>query len=112
MTRWLLVTVSDPWDFGTERGVGSFECPLEDRSDDLWLVRLVHPIQVGGVWCHFVRIKSRLKDRLLDEAFSGKIVGANFLFGDSLASVKQPYSSRLEKWAAIGSIQQATSEDE
>ena len=98
----LEILVSDPWEFGTQHGVGPFRCALLQADDRGWIAAISKAIIIKGKpWTRFW-IKARLAGWPLSDVFRGREIGANFITtseGLATASSRFPGS-----FAGIGSV--------
>ena len=106
LNKTLEIWVSDPWEFGTEHGVGPFLVePIGDYGDrGSMYARLHRPLTIDGNVCGFVRIAPRFEPRSLSEAFEGNLVGANFIFCKQPGEPGAPWGPFGPPFAAIGSV--------
>jgi hypothetical protein len=101
------IFVSDPWEFGTEHGVGPFRCMMSvSLRNDAWQkVLLSKPIEIEGKSCDAVWIKARHVSNSLADVFSGGEIAANFVFSSSDSERDGGEGTGFPgPFAAIGSI--------
>jgi hypothetical protein len=100
------IIVSDPWEFGTEHGVGPFQCELlsmEGKGGPAY-AQLADPITIHKISCRYVEVSPRLACDSLQDVFKGREVGANFVFGKDEDAVRSPWNSSKAPFGAIGSV--------
>jgi hypothetical protein len=100
------IMVSDPWEFGTEHGVGPLRCELLSLEGELGpaYAKLADPLTIQNVSCRYVEISTRLVNDLVKDIFEGRLVGANFVFGKDEDAVRSPWSSAKVPFGAVGSV--------
>ena len=103
--RAIEIMVSDPWEFGSEHGVGPFRAGLYRVTPNAAYACLLEPIVICGVPCRFVKISPRLSNDSIDSLLNGKLLGANFVFGEDDASLSEPWNSAKAPFGGIGSVE-------
>lgn len=97
------LSVSDPWEFGTECGEGPFSGLVTDAAKDALTVRLERPLRYQGKQLVAVVVRPRYKGESTDSLVQTRRLVANFLFltrdVSSLATLR-PLEDGI---AAIGS---------
>lgn len=105
------ILVSEPWEFGTECGVGPFGGIIIDATAEKLLVQLSKPISYSGKTLHTVAARPRHVGDT-PEAVTTKRLSANFMLlpqqVDSVAKL-QPDVTR-DGVAAIGTIERPRSQ--
>lgn len=100
----VVVTISDPWEFGTRCGVGPFPGRIVDQRSDAVAVKLDAPLLYDGRRLAAVIVRARHVSASLGGLGDGEEVVANFLFTVSEdVSLAPGVESGV---AAIGSVRQ------
>ena len=99
------VLVSDPWDFGTECGVGPFRGSVVRREGMTLLIHLNVPIQYRGIELRAVVARPRYAQEILDEHLRREPVAMNLLLTLSPERCGLDMEPRDGEVTAIGSIQ-------
>lgn len=101
------IFVSDPWEFGTECGVGPFAAVIEAIQRDLLLLRLEVPIDYRGVRLLSVVAKPRHAPGTTDPLASAGRLATNLNFIRVLVTTLSQLDDEAKAGmvAAIGSIE-------
>jgi len=99
------IWISDPWDFGTECGVGPFEGVIVQSEPRSLLIRLDAPIDYRSTRLVGVIAQPRHVERYFTSADS-ETIPANFMFLSGSVGDERIGTSRefVEEFAAIGAL--------
>jgi len=101
--------ISDPWEFGTECGIGPFFGIIKDKNSGKALIYLDKTISYSGTNYSVCVCTSRHQGKDIDDILNGEKVAANMM----LISTKATSFSDVDKQsqnksqAVIGTIEQA-----
>jgi hypothetical protein len=108
--RQVTFQVSDPWDFGTEHGVGPFPASIEAASQQGLLLQLAKPLVYKGLPFRFVVATPRHEDSPLEAIADQKVVPTNLTPVPETAGEGSHSESMFEAaahwrgWHLIGAI--------
>lgn len=74
------VFVSDPWEFGTECGVGPFAATIVDVDKDTLLLNLREPIEYRGSHLRTLVARARYAPGTIEQSTSEERLAANLVF--------------------------------
>lgn len=96
------LTVSDPWEFGTECGDGPFRGRVIDSSGDALAIRLEAPLRFQGMQLATVIVRPRHTGESMDVLVSARRLSANLLFLTSSVTSLSAFKCSGGGVAAIG----------
>jgi hypothetical protein len=101
------ILVSDPWEFGTECGVGPFAAMILDAHTDALLLKLRVPIEYRGARLQTVVARARHAPGTIEPLTSEGHLAANFAFLRSLVTTLSQVTddAKAGMVPAIGSIE-------
>jgi hypothetical protein len=104
------VQVSDPWEFGTECGVGPFGAVIVAAWRDVLLLRLEKPIEYRGARLVCVVAKPRHASDTTESLASAGTLAANFSFLRTVVTTESQLDdqARAGMVPAIGSVERRT----
>lgn len=102
------ITVSDPWEFGTECGTGPFAGIITDVSSDRLIIRLSAPIAYRGKSLRTVLARPRHANDLPATVGSGRLLANLILVPLDLQFAAQIGPETTQKGvAAVGTVERA-----
>jgi len=101
------IFVSDPWEFGTECGVGPFDAVITEAQTDALLLKLQVPIEYRGAHLQTVVARARHAHGTIDPLTSEGRLAANLTFLRDLVTTLSQVTddAKAGMVPAIGSIE-------
>ena len=98
--------ISDPWDFGTECGVGPFFGSVTDLEPERVLVLLEHPIKYSNAVYMSAKAQVRHEGTSTDDLNRGGRIPVNItLLSGNSTSLAEADRALNERFRAIGTIE-------
>lgn len=103
------IFVSDPWEFGTECGVGPFTATIVDVNTDALLLNLREPIEYRGSHLRTLVAMARYAPKTIEQSTLEERLAANLVFFRPLVTdLSQVTGDAKEGMVpAIGSVESA-----
>lgn len=100
------ITISDPWEFGTECGTGPFMGNVMDANSEMLVISLSEPVTYQGRTLHTVVVRPRYQGDLPGSVVSKAVSSNLMLLPASIRTIADVKSSNTRDGiAAIGTVE-------